>query len=323
MIIYRFGTKDKWVYKNAKEEVVKDKKILDYIAALPPIPPAYRDVEIFCESAPKILYQGYDAKGRLQQIYSKKWREQADNLKFKALIDFGRKLPKMQAEMIKHIKDPAHTKIKVICLILRIISLCGFRIGQLKYQQLYNSTGLSTLKKKHLKFKSGKLEIKFVGKKGMDNECVMVDELVIRELEKLAKTRSPNDFLFTYDAVAGGKHENRLITANEVNDWLKSYNHEFTTKFFRTFDVNDRLIDILKPTEPNSLTVAQRKKNIVSALKDVSCAINNTPTICKKSYVNNKLIELYIDHPRKYTKLLIDNSYTSRVNFIRFLEDIY
>lgn len=319
MIIYRHGEKDKWVYKDAKGAIIKDKKILDYINNLPPIPPAYKDVEIFYERSPKILFQGFDAKGRLQQIYSPKWRAAADKQKFKALIDFGKKLPQMTLKILENIKSKTISKEKLISIILRITALCGFRIGQLKYQKLYNSTGLSTLMKKHLKFTPRGLEIKFIGKKGVLNECLINEPLLIEQMKMLASNKKDNDFLFTYLE----NKELKMITAIDVNNWLKSYNPEFTTKFFRTFDVNDKLIDILRKEDPSGLSITARKKRIAGLMKEISCAINNTAAICKKSYINADLIKLYIEHPRQFKKEIIDNGNSSRVIFIKFLEKIY
>ncbi len=320
MIIHREGNKDNWIYKDSKGAVIKDKNILEYIKKLA-IPPAYKNVQIFYEKnkVPDMLYFGFDDAGRKQQIYSKKWREKADKLKFIALIDFGRKLPQMMLKMLNNIKSDKLSKNKMISIILRITSLCGFRIGQLKYHKLYNSTGLSTLQKKHLKFSGNQLHIKFIGKKGMRNECLIDDKLIIEEMKKIAHDKNKDDFLFIYKDISG---ENRLINAIDVNNWLKEYNPEFTTKFFRTFDVNCRLIESLKEHMPDKMTITQRKKKIIELIKDVSCSINNTPAICKKSYLNADLIKLYIEHPKKYTKQLI-NENSPHINFVRFLESIY
>ncbi len=188
MIVYRETIdKDKKIYKytDKKGNIINDKKILEYIDSLV-IPPAYHDVEIFYEKSPKILFQGLDNNNRLQQIYSKKWRENADKLKFKALIDFGKKLPAMNTEIIKHLKSPRKSKEKIIAIILRIIICCGFRVGQMKYYDLYGSIGISTIMKKHIKYKTGdhSLYIDFIGKKGVQNECTINDKLLVSEILK-------------------------------------------------------------------------------------------------------------------------------------------
>lgn len=330
MIIFRKGIKDKWTYHDKNGTQIKTPEILEYIKSLV-IPPAYKDVQIFYEKnkTPKMLYFGYDDKGRKQQIYSQKWRQEADANKFALLIDFGHKLPQMMLKMMDSItyegRDPEKRKNKLIAIILRITSLCGFRIGQLKYHKLYNSTGMSTLQKKHIKPVSKGLEIKFVGKKGMLNECIMDDAIIVTELKKLMQDKAPNDFLFTYTVKNGDIVEEKMLNAIEVNNWLKEYNPEFTTKLFRTFDVNERLIESLMALgeSPSKLSVTQRKKNIVEIIKNISCTINNTPAICKKSYISPELLNLYINHPKKFTQDIISNSGSVRFKFIKFLEKYY
>jgi len=325
MIILRKGTKDNWSYTDEKGNKVTDKETLEYIKKLV-IPPAYRDVQIFYEKNKnvKMLYLGYDSKNRLQQIYSKEWREKADKKKFISLIKFGKLLPKMIITMLDNIKstDPDNYKNKIISIILRITSLCGFRIGQLKYHKLYNSVGLSTLQKKHLNFKDGSLEIKFVGKKSMLNECIVEDKIIIDELKKISKDLKPDDFIFKYrDDLSG---DIKLINAIDVNNWLKEYDPEFTTKYFRTFEINLILINSLK-NMPDliSSTENKRKKKIVEVMKEISSSINNTPAICKKSYINSELLKMYIEQPKKFSKFFIENANTTHLNFIQFLEATY
>lgn len=316
--------KDKKIFKYTDKDgkVVKDKKILEYIQNLS-IPPAYKDVEIFYDTkgkVPDMLYFGFDDLGRKQQIYSPKWREKADKEKFKSLIEFGRKLPMITLDIQKHIKSPLNTKDKMVSLILRIIMLCGFRIGQLKYQKLYNSTGLSTLLKKHLKFKKNALEIEFIGKKNIVNSCVVTEDVVIKEMEKITKNKSANDHVFTY--YDPETKQQKITNAIEVNNWLKKYNPEFTTKYIRTYNANISFIDMVKNIDNTGLTERQRKKIVTNIIKEISCVINNTPAICKKSYLDPDLIKLYIEHPKKFEKEF-KNDLPDTLNYITFLEKVH
>jgi DNA topoisomerase-1 len=326
MLIYRKKiNEEKKIYKylDKNGSVIKDHKILDYIASLPAIPPAYNDVVIFYEKSPKIIFQGYDIKGKLQQIYSPEWRKKADKAKFKALIEFGRKLPMINMKILDSIKSPLKTKDKLISLIIRIITLCGFRIGHIKYHQLHGSIGLTTLMKKHIKIKSPhEMHINFLGKKGMNNDCVITDTLLINEIKKIIDTLNPNDFVFTYSI--GDKKsgiEEVAITAIDVNNWLGAFNKDFTSKYFRTFAVNTLFIDLMKNVKPTTMTLSQRKKCVKEVLEDLSCSVNNTPTICKKSYMNMDLLNMFIDHPKKYeTDINKNPNLTSVLKFIQFLE---
>ncbi len=327
MIVYRFhknGKKDQYDIKDKSGKTVTDKKILDYIKLLV-IPPAYKNVKIFVENSPKILYEGFDDKGRKQQIYSCSWVKKAKRKKFQSLLKFGKMLPNIYLSINKHIRSPELNKDKIISIILRIISVCYFRIGNLKYQKLYGSFGVSNIQKKHVKIGTKTVDIKFIGKKGVLNECVVSDDILVQEIKKIhASKGGPTDYMFTYNEAG----EKKMITAIDVNNWLKAHDPSFTTKMFRTFDTNVLLIDYLKRhhegklPNPSELKVSHRKQNIVNAMKEISNCVNNTPAICKKSYANGDLIEMYIQHPKKFEKEILTDA-SSRLIFINFLKKNY
>ena len=118
MLIYRKHIpekKNKFLITDKNGKIIKDKKILSYVESLV-IPPAYKDVKIFMEKSPKILFEGFDDKDRLQQIYSAAHRKKGDKKKFANLVKFGRTLPKIMADVYKHIKGSKLTKEKIISL---------------------------------------------------------------------------------------------------------------------------------------------------------------------------------------------------------------
>jgi len=318
MIIYRFHKPNKekeYTIKNKKGDIINDKKILSYVESLV-IPPAYKNVKINMEKNPKILYEGYDDKGRKQQIYSKSWTKRATKKKFKELFLFGKTLPKIYLDINRHIQNPKLTKEKIISIIIKIISVCYFRVGNLKYQKLYGSYGISNIQKRHVKLVTpNSIQIKFIGKKGVENECWVNDKIIIDELTNLYNSKKSNDYMFNY--IKNG--ECFMIKAIDINNWLKSYHHSFTSKMFRTFDTNTLLIDYLKKYPPTKESLNSRKKIIVQAMKEISGCVNNTPAICKKNYASNDLIEMYIQNPKNYEKEFSNNN-VSRVNFINFLK---
>lgn len=305
-------------YVDKNDKIITDKKILDYIAALPPIPPAYNDVEIFVEKNPKIIFQGRDIKGKLQQIYSAKYRSDADKGKFKALTEFGYKLPQINTQIEKNMRSSTLTKGKIISLILLLIQDCGFRIGSLNYFNLNKSIGLSTLMRKHVTIKPKNITIKFLGKKGVPNNCNITDPIIIREITKIARDKKPNDFMFSY--IDTDTKEEMLVSGEDINDWLKMFGEEFTTKMFRTFATNVLFIELMHDTKPGTLTESQRKKKTKEILEILACSINNSPTICKKSYLSPELLKLYIEHGRKYENDINKSSDDSTKRFITFLE---
>ena len=305
--------KPKYKITDKSGKSVTDKKVLEYIKKLV-IPPAYKDVTIFYEKAPKILFEGFDDKGRKQQIYSQAHKKKASKKKFCNLLEFGKVLPNIEADIKKHVMNSKLTKNKIISLILKIIIICGFRVGNLKYQKLYGSFGISNIFKEHIKMEKNNMVIRFVGKKGVLNECVIEDKFLINEIQKIIKNKKAKDYVFTYD-------EETVIKALEINKWLKSYSVNTTSKHFRTWDTNILFIEYMRNSEdPVKSPVNTRKKIIVEAMKVISRQINNTPAIAKKEYLHVDLVTLYIDHPKTFKKHFMGCA-TARICFIKYLED--
>lgn len=306
-------------YTDIAGKAITNKEHLEYARSLV-IPPAYRDVRIFIYprgKIPSIVFEGIDSAGRLQQIYSKEHREQADRSKFQKLIKFGEMMPDIFSQMEKHVRERGRTLNRAVALILKIVSKCYFRIGHQKYEKMYESHGISTLQRKHFYVRSGAVEVKFIGKKGVLNECLIEDPILVGQIKEYLKGKGPEDHVFVHG-------EGQRVKAIEINDYLKKYDPEFTSKMFRTFDTNTLLIQFLgNRDKPSKLTLADRKKLLVEAMKEISQCVNNTPAICRKSYANAELIELYLEDPKEYERLFMRDDKSPREQFIRFLKSLY
>ena len=113
-------------------------------------------------------------------------------------------------------------------------------------------------------------------------------------------------------------YKGTVIKEKSINNFLKKFNPEFTSKLFRTYYANIYFIN-----ELNNLSVLDKnkpKKDIVQALKIAAEAINNTPAISKKNYIHNGIIDLYLNNQNKYKKIFLSNKNDIRNNFIKFLE---
>jgi DNA topoisomerase-1 len=308
--------KPKFKIMDKSDKLVTDKKVLEYIKSLV-IPPGYHDVKIFMEPNPKILFEGLDDKNRCQQIYSQAHKKKASKNKFCHLLEFGKAIPKIESDIKKYINSIKMTKNKAISLMIKIIMLCGFRVGNLKYQKLYGSHGISNIFKKHITEVKDTMIIKFIGKKGVLNECVISDNSIIIEMKKLIKNKKQMDKVFTYPLDG----EEQIIKAIEINKWLKEYNPTLTTKMFRTWDTNILFIENTRVSEdPSKLSLNARKKVIIEAMKVISKQINNTVSVCKSQYMHGDLIDLYLDHPKKYKKYF-HGCLNSNTCFTNYLQD--
>lgn len=279
------------------------------------VPPAYDDVEINMNKKAKVLAIGFDDKNRPQYIYNKTFVIKQSKKKFEKLIEFGYNYKKIYNKINKDLSSRKDTKEKEIATILKIIIDCNFRIGNDKYTKDNNSYGVSTLEKKHIIDKNGKIIINFIGKKGVENECIVKDKKVIKSLKK--KKKSKNKRIFSYKK----NNRNFNIQSKDVNKYLKDLG-DFTTKNFRTWNANLELIKELIYYNDDSKYVMKE------CIKNVAFKLHHTSSICKKNYLDPKLIEFYNDYPDEF----IEYFYAPRTKNIdivistkltEFLEDNY
>ena len=279
------------------------------------VPPAYDDVEINMNKKAKVLAIGFDDKNRPQYIYNKTFVIKQSKKKFEKLIEFGYNYKKIYNKINKDLSSRKDTKEKEIATILKIIIDCNFRIGNDKYTKDNNSYGVSTLEKKHIIDKNGKIIINFIGKKGVENECIVKDKKVIKSLKK--KKKSKNKRIFSYKK----NNRNFNIQSKDVNKYLKDLG-DFTTKNFRTWNANLELIKELIYSEDDSNNIMKE------CIKNVAFKLHHTSSICKKNYLDPKLIEFYNNYPDEF----IEYFYAPRTKNIdivistkltEFLEDNY
>jgi DNA topoisomerase-1 len=281
---YEIGFK---YFKNNRE--ITSKKEIDKIKALK-IPPAYQNVTIV--NTNKIIAYGYDSKGRKQVIYQPDYVKQRSDAKFNKIFDSIKVFKKIKNHIARDMKtsDP---KKKNIAMIIYMIFTCGFRIGNKKYEKMNNSTGLTTLKFSHLKFKDGKIDIDFIGKKGVRNTSCCNNKLIYDYMYNKSLSSNKDDYVFTY---ASEQLPDKQVTSYDVNEYLKSIHNGITSKDLRTWNANYLFMKFFKQIKQSQQGMS---KNLVKkAMEMVAHKLHNTYSICKKSYIDPKLVK-YIEEKHK------------------------
>lgn len=279
------------------------------------IPPAYDDVEINKNKNSKILAIGYDEKDRPQYIYNKNFVKKQNKKKFEKLIEFGYNYKKIFNKINRDLNSNEESKNKEIATILKIIIDCNFRIGNDKYTKDNNSYGVSTLENKHIVERNGQVIINFIGKKGVENECVVKDRKIKASLKK--KKSEKKKRIFSYKK----NNRNYNIQSTDVNKYLKDLGN-FTTKNFRTWNANLELIKALLNHDIDSKNVLKE------CIAGVAFKLHHTPSICKKNYLEPKLMDFYKDYPDEFIDYFqIKNKRNINIQIsnklTEFLEDNY
>lgn len=145
-----------------------------------------------------------------------------------------------------------------------------------KFVQTY---GLTTLRKEHVVVKGRRVKFCFLGKRHMDNTFEVTGDLA----------RQIKTFLKMYDG-------NTLfnITDYELTKFIKKYvGRIFTPKDFRTMRANMLAYEIMEEIceRPLPSTKSEFNKEVKEIATYVSENLNNTPGVCKTSYIDSYLWE--------------------------------
>jgi len=291
----------KYSYMNINNrKIIKTKSILDRINKLN-IPPNY-DI-VYINTNPYHKHQAIcdDSKGRKQYIYHENYKKHSKEIKFKELIIFGKKIKKIRSDINKLLicNDTVPTKDNVMGAVFYLIDKCNFRIGSVKYKKQYNTYGTTTLNIDHFIFKKGGISINFIGKKNVTNISYITNKKCIDIISKLCKLYQNKEFIFCYKDNNGRSIH---VTENQINSFLKKYHEDLSVKMFRTWTANSVLLKEFL-SRPIPRTERERLNNIRDSIKKAAKELHHTPSVSKKAYINNELIQLYLNKNKLFYEL--------------------
>jgi DNA topoisomerase IB len=276
-----------FAYKNLQGAVVRDSATLQRIRSLA-IPPAYADVWICTHPRGHLQATGRDARKRKQYRYHPEWRSVRDAGKFHRMIEFGQRLPQLRRRLRKDLALQGLPRDKVLAVVVSLLEETLIRIGNAEYARTNKSYGLTTLRNGHVKFlQGGRAFFQFRGKSGQTQQVLLNDgrlSAIVRRCQQL-----PGQQLFQYIDDDG---EHQPVDSGMVNDYLKAAmggadNEGFTAKDFRTWGATVRAIALLACTPlPEPASERACKSCILAIVKQVAAELGNTPSVCRKSYIN-------------------------------------
>jgi DNA topoisomerase-1 len=252
------------------------------------IPPAWEEVWICAKDNGHLQATGIDSKGRKQYKYHKLWEILRNETKFHRLFEFGKLLPSLRLKLEEDIARKDLCEEKVIATVISLMERTYIRIGNEDYEKLYGSYGLTTLKDKHVKVNGDTVKFSFIGKKGIEQEITLKH----RKLAKMVKECRdiPGKELFQYYDQEGNRHP---IDSGMVNKYIKeATGGDFSAKDFRTWAGTLNTLRVFCSIG-QAAGVTDCKKNVLTALDEVSKKLGNTRTVCKKYYVHPGIIRLY------------------------------
>jgi DNA topoisomerase-1 len=326
--------KKKKVFHIINNKVVTDKTIIERLDKIY-IPPAYKDLVVAKSETNKIQVIGTDNRGRRQYIYNPTYTKKRNSRKYDDVMDLGKSIIKIEKDnttMLNELNKKIYSQWVLpddyIPIIIYMLRTYNFRIGNECYANDNDSYGITTLKKEHIFFlgtgKSGdssKFKIEFVGKKGIINTYTDKNQQISNLLKILIKNASSDGYIFKYETESNKTDGKQLITPDHIHTFFQEkYNAYITPKMFRTWYGNFHMLNYLnKIFKENKLKPKMLKSEVRDLVKScsehVSDKLNNTPSISKKSYIDNKILDLVIKNPYKFASS-IPNSIEEQHDFL-------
>jgi DNA topoisomerase IB len=277
-----------FTYGDAAGERIDDEETLARIRELA-IPPAWKEVWVCLDPLGHLQATGIDAAGRKQYLYHERWQQRRSERKFETVRRFAAALPRLRRAVTADLRHQGMPRERALACAVRLLDLGFFRVGGEVYAEENESFGLATVRREHVSVSGGEVVFDFPAKSGQRRVQSIRDPAAVRAIEAMRRRRSgPEDLL----AWRQGR-EWRDVRSDDVNAYIQEkIGDEFSAKDFRTWH-GTVLAAVALAGEPEPTTEAAAKRSISAAIERVAEALGNTPAVCRRSYVDPRVIERF------------------------------
>jgi DNA topoisomerase I len=287
-----------FMFVDAEGNRVADSLVVERARALV-IPPAWEDVWICLDPRGHLQATGIDAAGRKQYLYHPDWRSRRDREKFASMLDFAGALPALRRRVRRDLEGEELDRARVLALAVRLLDVGCMRIGGDDYAREHGSHGLTTLLKEHVRVEGQVASFDFPGKSGQRIEITVRDPVAAELVASLRRRRGPRGapllaFRSREPTADGSSTRTRwlALAPDDVNGLIKALaGAKHSAKDFRTW--NATVITAIGLAGPVPPTKARRTRAINEAIRTTAQVLGNTPTVCRNSYVDPRLLDRY------------------------------
>ncbi len=311
--------KTKKVFHLVNNKIATDSDLIKRLDSVY-IPPAYTDVVVAKSANNKIQAIGTDTRGRRQYIYNPAFIKRRNDRKYDDILELAKKITSIEADnhaMLQALgrKSPTEWQLPadLIPIIVYMLRTYHFRIGNERYVDANQSHGITTLRKEHIKWHPSipnRFTIEFIGKKGILNSFTDENALIAKLLSHLCDNCGSRNggYLFKYQNPT--TQEAEFITPEQVGSFFQEKYHAYITpKMFRTWYGNYHLLEALQRMLQSGklkqrLRPAEKNDIIRKCSEHVSSKLNNTPTVSKQSYIDDKILDLVMRNPYRIANMI-------------------
>jgi DNA topoisomerase IB len=255
------------------------------------IPPAWKDVWICTLANGHLQATGVDDAGRRQYIYHPAWRVQRDKEKYDHVLDVAKHLPVARAAACAQLSGRGLTRQRVLATAFILLDVGLFRIGGDRYVIENDSYGLMTLRREHVHCGKDGLVFDYPAKSGKERmHVVAVDEAAV-VIRALHRSRAAEQRLLA--CKEGGVW--RELDSDDLNGYLRElFGRDVSAKDFRTWHATV-LAAVGLAVSGHVATPSARKRAVSRTVREVADYLGNTPAVCRRSYIDPRLIDRYLD----------------------------
>jgi DNA topoisomerase I len=277
-------------YEDADGRRIFDEETRERIRALA-IPPAWEEVWICPDPMGHIQATGIDAAGRKQYRYHDRWELRRAARKYEQMREFARSLPRLRRAVARDVGLEGMPRERALACAVRLLDLGFFRVGGEEYAETNESYGLATIRREHVTVRPGEMVFDFPAKSGQRRIQSVRDPEAIAAVEAMRRRRSGPDDLLAYREGRSW----RDVRSDDVNAYIQErIGERFSAKDFRTWH-GTVLAALALAGEERPRSQAAAKRIIAAAVKEVAEELGNTPAVCRRSYIDPRVLDRYRD----------------------------
>ncbi len=251
------------------------------------LPPAYENVWICIDPQGHLQATGYDARGRKQYRYHADWQSFRSEQKFDQLLSFGEALPRIRRKVKRDLSLGLDKSDCVLAALVALMDVTHLRVGNRAYAKENRTYGATTLLKRHMVLSGDGVLLRFTAKGGKRVQHTLKHPRLQRILEEISDL--PGRQLFSFPDEHGTP---RPVDSGRLNAYLaKAAGFPVSAKTFRTW--GGSLAAFMMAWR---VVEEEGKRPKIKALTQAaSDVLQNTPAVCRSSYIHPSILELAED----------------------------
>ncbi|MFJ9770829.1 DNA topoisomerase IB [Kitasatospora sp. NPDC101157] len=255
------------------------------------IPPAWTDVWICPHPRGHLQAVGTGAAGRRQYLYHPEFRARQERAKHDHVLAVAPALPALRRRVAEDLTRRGLGPDRVLGCATRLLDLGFFRIGSPGYERDNGSYGLTTLRRDQVTVRRDRVHFAYRAKSGRERDLTLTDRAAAAAVGALLRRPDPGPRLLAY-------REGRTWTevdAARLNGYLREHTGtDLSAKDFRTWHATVLAavgLAVSWPVAGHSATA--RRRAAARVVREVAEYLGDTPAVCRASYLNPRLFELY------------------------------